>query len=209
MIHPTRSNGAVFKGLKIGLLGGSFNPAHEGHLAMSLYALKRLGLDQIWWLVSPQNPLKSRREMAPLARRLSEARALLKGQKRILATGIEAELGARYTYQTLAALRRRMPEARFVWLMGSDNLRQIPRWARWATLFETVPIAVFRRFGYVCGRGIGKAATRFASAWQPLASASKLGSQKPPAWLALDNRRNLLSGTFLRRRGFLKRRKED
>ena len=134
----------VFADLKIGLLGGSFNPAHDGHLAMSLYALKRLGLDQIWWLVSPQNPLKSAAEMIPLARRMEQSMRLA-AHPRLIVTSIESALGTRYTADTLRVLKKRFPRTRFVWLMGADNLRQIPCWKDWQDIFHAVPVAVFRR----------------------------------------------------------------
>src|ERR1700733_917906 len=118
MINPGPHSGHAFAGLRIGLFGGSFNPAHGGHLAMSLYALKRMGLDQIWWLVSPQNPLKPERGMLPLAERLQRARALARHPK-IIVSAIEAQLGTRYTVDTLRVLRTRFPAARFVWLMGA------------------------------------------------------------------------------------------
>src|SRR5690242_8506315 len=108
---------------RIGLLGGSFNPAHGGHLHISRLALARLGLDQVWWLVSPQNPLKPAEGMAPFDERLRQAAAVAAADKRIRVSSIEADLGTTFTADTLAALRRRFPRARFVWLMGSDNLR--------------------------------------------------------------------------------------
>ena len=119
---------------RIGLLGGSFNPAHEGHLHVSQEALKRLRLDGVWWLVSPQNPLKTRVGMASFADRLAGARDLLRGHPRIAASGIEARLGTRYTVDTLDRLVTRTG-CRFVWLIGADNLAQLPRWRRWRKLF--------------------------------------------------------------------------
>ncbi|MBO0712928.1 MAG: nicotinate-nicotinamide nucleotide adenylyltransferase, partial [Acetobacteraceae bacterium] len=117
---------------RIGLLGGSFNPAHGGHLHVSLLALRHLALDEIWWLVSPQNPLKPADGMAPFANRLEQARRVAAEHPRIRVTDLENRLGAsRYTADTLQALRRRFPRLRFVWLMGGDNLVQIPRWQRW------------------------------------------------------------------------------
>src|SRR6185437_14156158 len=141
-LHPYM--GPVFAHMKIGLLGGSFNPAHEGHLAMSLYALKRLGLRQVWWLVSPQNPLKPSKGMAPFAQRLEQARQLTH-DPRIVVTDIEAQLGTRYTVDTLRELRRHFPHTHFVWLMGADNMEQMPRWRRWPQIFMQVPVAIFRR----------------------------------------------------------------
>jgi nicotinate-nucleotide adenylyltransferase len=136
------------KGYSIGLLGGSFNPAHGGHRRMSLAALERLGLDEVWWLVSPQNPLKPVAGMAPLAARIASARKVAR-HPRIRPTAIEAELGTQLTIDTLQALRRRFPQVRFLWLMGSDNLLQFHRWAAWRAIARTVPIVVMARPLYV------------------------------------------------------------
>lgn len=136
------------KGYSVGLLGGSFNPAHGGHRRMSLAALERLGLDEIWWLVSPQNPLKPVAGMAPLAVRIASARKIAR-HPRIRPTAIEAELGTQLTVDTLQALRRRFPQVKFLWLMGSDNLLQFHRWAEWRTIARTVPIVVMARPLYV------------------------------------------------------------
>ncbi|MBV9833149.1 MAG: nicotinate-nicotinamide nucleotide adenylyltransferase, partial [Alphaproteobacteria bacterium] len=123
MRHPPRLTDR-----RIGLLGGSFNPAHEGHVHISLEALKRLDLDEVWWLVSPQNPLKAANGMASLADRMEGARSVTATHPRLRVTDLERKLGTRYTIDTVRALRRRHPHARFVWLMGADNLRQLPRW---------------------------------------------------------------------------------
>ncbi len=132
---------------KIGLLGGSFNPAHGGHRRISLFALDALGLDEVWWLVSPGNPLKPKAGMAPLAARLDSAVRQAR-KARIVPTAIERELGTRYTIDTLAKLRARYPKHRFVWLMGSDNLVQFSQWRRWRDIARTMPIAVIARPGY-------------------------------------------------------------
>lgn len=134
-------------GPRIGLLGGSFNPAHGGHRRISLFARAELDLDEVWWLVSPGNPLKPAKGMAPLASRLASA---LEQARRapIRVTAIERELGTRYTADTLAALTQRFPRHRFVWLMGSDNLAQLHRWRDWRRLARTMPIAVIARPGY-------------------------------------------------------------
>jgi len=148
------------KALKtVGLLGGSFNPAHGGHRRISLFALAALGLDEVWWLVSPGNPLKPKAGMAPLAARLASARRQARGA-RIVPTAIERELGTVYTIDTLRALRRRYPKVRFVWLMGSDNLAQLHRWRDWRAIARTMPIAVIARPGYD-----GAAAASPAAAW--------------------------------------------
>ena len=132
---------------RTGLLGGSFNPGHRGHRRISVETLRRLGLDEIWWLVSPGNPLKSEKGMAPLAARLISARRAAR-RAPIRTTAIEAELGTRYTIDTLRALVRRYPRRRFVWLMGAGNLAQFHRWRDWRKIARTVPIAVVTRPGY-------------------------------------------------------------
>ena len=201
MIKPHLRNGQAFSGLTIGLLGGSFNPAHDGHLAMSLYALKQLGLDQVWWLVSPQNPLKSSDDMATLERRKQSAQKLAL-HPRLSVTCIESELGTRYTADTLRMLKRRFPGVRFVWLMGADNLRQIPHWKDWQTIFRVVPVAVFHRPGFAAGRGIGNAAIRFGKSLQNASKGKIIAhlSQKGlPAWTLLDNKLNYISATKIRK----------
>lgn len=135
------------RGPLTGLLGGSFNPAHGAHRAVSLAAIKALGLDEVWWLVSPGNPLKPKAGMAPLAARVRSARAQAR-RAPISVTAIERELGTRYTIDTLRALKRRYPKRRFVWLMGSDNLAQLHLWRDWRGLAREMPIAVVARPGY-------------------------------------------------------------
>lgn len=130
-----------------GLLGGSFNPAHGGHRAISLMAMDALGLDELWWLVSPGNPLKPRAGMASLPSRLASAQAMAR-RSRIRATAIERELGTRYTVDTLRALVRRHPHHRFIWLMGADNLAQFHQWKDWRAIARLMPIAVIARPGY-------------------------------------------------------------
>jgi nicotinate-nucleotide adenylyltransferase len=146
---------------RIGLLGGSFNPAHEGHRHVAEAVRRALRLDEVWLLVSPGNPLKPRAGMAPLAQRLASARAVADG-RRIIATDIEAALGTSYTLDTLAALRRRFPRARFIFVIGADNLVQLPRWQGWARLAAATPIAVLPRPGWTRPALAGKAAHRLA-----------------------------------------------
>jgi nicotinate-nucleotide adenylyltransferase len=195
-LHPR--SGAAFADMKVGLLGGSFNPAHDGHLAMSLYALKQLGLDQIWWLVSPQNPLKMTKDMAPLAKRMSYAKKIA-AHPRLRVTDIEAYLGMRYTADTLKTLKSRFPRVHFVWLMGADNLRQIPRWQNWQNIFRTVPVAVFRRPTYPAGRGLGQAAIMFNKTWLHPTQGKLLLHCDRPAWIMLDNKLNYNSATKIRK----------
>jgi nicotinate-nucleotide adenylyltransferase len=130
-----------------GLLGGSFNPAHGGHRSISLLAMQTLGLEELWWLVSPGNPLKPREGMAPLTARLASARKQARGT-RIRATAIERELGTRYTIDTLTKIVRRYPDRRFIWLMGADNLAELHRWREWRRIALLMPIAVIARPGY-------------------------------------------------------------
>jgi nicotinate-nucleotide adenylyltransferase len=130
-----------------GLLGGSFNPAHGAHRRISVLAMDALGLDEMWWLVSPGNPLKPARGMAPLSARVRSARAQAR-RAPITVTAIERELGTRYTIDTIRALKRRFPKRRFVWLMGADNLAQFDRWKDWRGIARELPIAVIARPGY-------------------------------------------------------------
>lgn len=197
MMHITPHSGSSVAGQRIGLLGGSFNPAHQGHRSVSLFALKRLKLDQIWWLVSPQNPLKSKQGMASLADRLRNARKTA-AHPRIHVTDLESQLGTFYTIDTLKALRQRFPTTDFVWLMGADNLQQIPKWRSWQDIFMSVPVAVFRRPAYAAGRRLGKAVLRFDRFWRSVRQGHQLAGSKPPAWLVLDNVLNGMSATQVR-----------
>lgn len=190
-------SGPAWRGRKVGLLGGSFNPAHDGHRHISLWALKALGLDYVWWLVSPQNPLKSASGMAPQAERVAGAR-LAARHPRILPTGIETALGTRFTADTLTALRRRFPQTRFVWLMGADNLAQIPRWKAWRRIFETVPIAVFARPGYGVSALGGLAARRYARRRVAPRRARGLTGRQPPVWTLMRNPLHAASSTAIR-----------
>lgn len=184
--------------LKIGLLGGSFNPPHAGHLAISHHAWTQLGLDCVWWLVSPQNPLKSTHDMASLAQRVSAACALTRHKPWVHVTDIELFLGTRFTVETLIALQKRLPRARFLWLMGADNLQNLPRWERWETLASLVPFAVFRRPSYPSGLQRGKASDRFARGFIPACQARRLWKQPLPAWTIFDNKLSPLSSTMIR-----------
>jgi nicotinate-nucleotide adenylyltransferase len=188
-----RAPGAVKAGLRIGLLGGSFNPAHRGHLHASKVALKQLKLDYVWWLVSPRNPLKKEKDLAPLARRIRAAKKCAR-DKRIRVSDIEKALGTRYTVETLAALKRRFPKVHFVWLMGSDNLVQLPRWRRWKRIFALVPVAVVPRPGTANKARHSKAARFFARSRVP---AGKL-PLKAPGWTILSARGVAASATRIR-----------
>ncbi|MDF1750528.1 MAG: nicotinate-nucleotide adenylyltransferase [Alphaproteobacteria bacterium] len=186
--------------MTVGLLGGSFNPAHDGHLHISREALKRLNLDQVWWMVSPQNPLKSESGMAGFEERFRSAKAMAQ-DPRIRVTDIERRLGTRQTAETLTKLTKMLPEIRFIWLMGADNLLQIHRWHRWTKIFTTVPLAVFARPTYDSRALAGQAAARFARAHLPDRFASTLAYRTPPAWVFLAIRRHAASATAIRASG--------
>ncbi|MGH6944427.1 MAG: nicotinate-nucleotide adenylyltransferase [Geminicoccaceae bacterium] len=183
--------------LRVGLLGGSFDPAHEGHRAISLEALRRLRLDRVWWLVSPHNPLKPAGSTASLDDRLASARAVA-DHPRIRALDLERRLGTRYSVDTMRALRKRS-RARFVWLIGADLLAQLPRWHAWRTLVGLVPIAVLDREPYSYRALAGQAAQRYASRRRPEREAAILAERRPPAWVFLRARRHKASSTAIRR----------
>jgi len=184
--------------MRIGLLGGSFNPAHAGHRHIADAALRLLRLDQVWLMVSPGNPLKHAAGMAPLAKRLASARAIGDG-RRIIATDIERALGTRYTQDTLAVLRQRFPRARFVWLMGADNLEQFPRWRGWDGIARTTQIAVLPRPTYTHRALAGQAARRWHSRRIPARAAALLAVLPSPSWVFLPVRQHGLSATQIRR----------
>jgi nicotinate-nucleotide adenylyltransferase len=193
-------------GMRIGLFGGTFDPPHEAHLAATLLALKRLRLDRVWWLVTPGNPLKDTRNLAPLTERLAAARALTR-HPRIDVSGIEAVINTRYTYDTIAWLINRCPGVRFVWIMGADNLRSFHRWQNWRGIASIVPIVVVDRLGpslYAAASPAGQALAKFRI---PETIAESLPSRRPPAWAFLHGLKSPLSSTALRakRRGTLGR----
>jgi nicotinate-nucleotide adenylyltransferase len=192
--HWLRPPGPVSRGLQVGLLGGSFNPPHEGHLHASEIALKRLGLDYVWWLVAPQNPLKPAKGMAPLHERFRKAKGFAT-HPRIVVTDLEDAFGTRYTIDTLAALCRRFPGVRFVWLMGSDNLETFGHWRRWSDIVRRIPIAVVTRPGTILASLHAKAFVRFPGARR----ANKgIAQARPPAITVVDGPRNTQSSTALR-----------
>ncbi|MHA7820578.1 MAG: nicotinate-nucleotide adenylyltransferase [Erythrobacter sp.] len=164
--------------MRTGLLGGSFNPAHGGHRRITLFSIEALGLDEAWWLVSPGNPLKPKKGMAPLGARLRSAYNQAR-RAPIVPTAIEEMLGTRFTVDTLRALRIRYPKRDFVWLMGSDNLAQFHRWKHWRTIARTMPIAVIERPGYNA-----KAMTSPAMAWLRRYTVSAAGFRKRGKWSA-------------------------
>ena len=187
-------------GMRIGLLGGSFNPPHEGHALITRLALRRLRLDRVWWLVTPGNPLKSQGELAALQKRVEAARRLVAGP-RVVVTDIEARIGARYTYETLAWIKRRAPSVHFVWIMGADNLRQFDRWRHWRAIADLVPIVVVDRPGSTL-RAISSRGGAALARWRaPERDAARFATMTPPALLYLHGRRSELSSTALRRTG--------
>lgn len=182
---------------RIGLLGGSFNPAHGAHRAISLLALRALALDEVWWLVSPGNPLKPQAGMAPLSARLARARAVAR-RAPIRVTAIEARLRTRYTVDTLRKLVRRYPRHRFIWLMGGDNLHQFDRWKNWRGIARTMPIAVVARPGYD-GRADGSSAIGWLRRFvRPASQSSEWTNWRPPALVLLRFRPDPRSATLLR-----------
>ncbi len=187
---------------RIGLLGGSFNPAHDGHLHISRMALSRLRLDAVWWLVSPGNPLKPRAGMAPFDARLDFARRVTARDPRIRVLDLENRWKVRLTAKTLARMRQRFPQVDFVWLMGADNLKQLPSWHRWREIVRGMPIAVFDRAPYSKGALAGRAARRFARYRIPTKAAGILARQTPPSWVFLPIRRHSASATAIRARGW-------
>jgi nicotinate-nucleotide adenylyltransferase len=181
--------------MRIGLLGGSFNPAHEAHREISLTALKRLGLDRVWWLVTPGNPLKDPSKLATPESRVEAAREMAR-HPRIEVTGFAG--GSAYTIDLLAELKRRFPGVNFVWLMGADNLAQIHRWRAWEEIFAAVPIAVLDRPGLRLKARASKAAQRFALYQVDESDAGGLTRLEPPAWTILSHRLSGVSSTALR-----------
>lgn len=184
---------------KIGILGGSFNPAHDGHREISLAALAGLGLDEVWWLVAPQNPLKSSAGMASFAARMAEAKRVAH-HPRIRVTDLEQRFGTRYTADTLRHLTRKFANIRFVWLMGADNLAGMDQWKDWQQIFHLVPIAVFDRPTYTYRALAAKAARRFACFRAREQAARTLVTSPPPAWTFVHHRLNPISATEIRRR---------
>jgi len=186
-------------GRRVGLLGGSFNPAHDGHVRISAIARARLGLDRVWWLVSPQNPLKSGGDLADLARRAAAARALARPGY-IEVTTLEAAIGARYTIETVTFLRRRYPDVRFVWLMGADNLAIFHRWRAWRAIARTMPIAVIDRPGTGFPAAASRVARLLARRRLDEADAPALATASPPAWLIIHGPLSPQSSTAIRAR---------
>jgi len=182
--------------MKIGLFGGSFNPPHAAHRAACLLAMKRLGLDRVWWLVTPGNPLKDTRRLPSLPARIAAARRMAH-HPRIDVTGVEAQIGTRYSFETIAWLVRRCPGVHFVWMMGADNLASFHRWRNWRGIAALVPVAVIDRGG--TARALASpAAHRLAGARLPESAAKALPLRRPPAWIFLHGIKSTLSSSSLR-----------
>ena len=186
-------------GMRVGLLGGSFNPAHEGHAHVARTALARLGLDRVIWLVSPQNPLKQGHASASLAERMAGARRMASGP-RMIVSDLEARLGSRYTLDVVRTLRARHPGVRFVWLMGADNLASFHLWRGWQAIVRLVPICIVARPGWALAGRFSPMAKRFAWARRPASEARRLPQLRPPAWIYLTAPLNFASSTAIRAR---------
>ncbi|MEM6679231.1 MAG: nicotinate-nucleotide adenylyltransferase [Pseudomonadota bacterium] len=196
MFHP---DPLALPGQRIGLLGGSFDPPHEGHAHITRWGLRTFGLDAVWWIVTPGNPLKLHGPAA-MARRLAACRALIR-HPRVHVTDIEARLGSRYTADTLQQLMRRYPSVRFVWLMGADNLAGVHRWDRWDWIMDHVPVGVLARPGEQLRAGLSPAVRRYSEARLPQHAARRLALGPTPRWALLTGAMSGASSTALRTRG--------
>jgi nicotinate-nucleotide adenylyltransferase len=186
------------KGLAVGLFGGSFNPPHAGHALVAEIALRRLALDQLWWMVTPGNPLKSARELAPLAERIAQSEKIAKNPK-IKVTAFEAAHHVRYTADTLALVKARNPGVEFVWIMGADSLRDFHRWQRWREIVLTFPIAVIDRPGATLSFLSSVVAKTFDYARVDEGDAPLLARMRAPAWTFIHGPRSSLSSTAIRK----------
>lgn len=196
MFHP---GPIATPGQRVGVLGGSFDPPHAGHVHITLWALRRLGLDRVWWLVSPVNPLKPAGP-AEIERRLQACRALVR-HPRVTVTDIERHLSSRFTADTLAHLSRRYGGVRLVWLMGADNLRGFHHWDRWDWIMRNYPVAVLARPGEQLRAGLSPAARRFSDRRLPQGAAHGLGRGGRARWVLLTGRMSEDSSTAIRARG--------
>ncbi len=200
--HPFRIPGITElppsgRGMRIGLFGGSFNPIHDGHRLVVEETLRRLELDALWVLVTPGNPLKSHKELAPLAERVIAARHLL-DDPRVKVTGFEAAHGFTYSWQTVRFLTQSMPDRRFVWIMGADNLVDFQRWERWRDIAAMVPMAVYVRPGSSRRAPVSMAASYLARWRVDEDDAPRLASLRAPAWVYLHGRQSTLSSSAIR-----------
>ena len=187
------------RGLRVGLLGGSFDPPHQGHVLITRRALRRFDLDFVWWLVTPGNPLKEDGPAA-LERRLAACRKLVQ-HPRVVVTGIEARLGTRYTFNTLKRLGEIYSDVNFMWLMGADNMAGFHRWDNWRGIMETMPVGVLSRPDEQLAAGLSRTAQVYASARRPVAEARALVMQPAPAWTLVNGPMLEISSTGLRNSG--------
>ena len=184
-------------GMRVGLYGGSFNPAHDGHAHVAETARKRLGLDRVIWLVSPQNPLKSSRDTAPLAERMAGVRRQARDRGMVV-SDVESRMGSQYTIDTVRALKARFPGVKFVWIMGADSLATFHRWRGWTQIMRELPVAVISRPWASLRSRFSPTARRFAFARRPAAQAALLPDEAAPAWVYLHGPLNFASSTALR-----------
>lgn len=189
----------VAPGLRVGIMGGSFNPPHDGHVLISHSALRRLRLDQLWWVVTPGNPLKETGDLPTLDDRIAACRAMVQ-DSRIKVTGFEADLGTPYTAATLAFLTWRYRAVRFVWIMGADNLASFHRWQHWREIMKMMPMAVIDRPGWRHAALASKAALAYRRAYVPESQAAELPDMRPPAWTLITGPLSPQSSTALRAR---------
>jgi nicotinate-nucleotide adenylyltransferase len=184
-------------GMTVGLFGGSFNPPHAGHVLLAEIALRRLRLDQLWWIVTPGNPLKSARELKPLSERLTACEKITE-DPRIKVTAFEAAHRIRYTLDTLTVVKQRNPDAHFVWLMGADNLMNFHHWQNWQQIALTFPIAVIDRPGATLSYISSKMAKTFDYARVDEDDSTRLALMKAPAWTFIHGPRSSLSSSAIR-----------
>jgi len=185
-----------FDGMKIGLFGGSFNPPHAGHALLARTLQTQLNLDLVWWLVSPQNPLKQEKPAAENTR--IKACQQIAGSHKTYVSNVETMLGTSYTADTIARLKAKYPNVHFVWAMGADSLRHVHRWRNWQEIFNQVPVAVYPRPGETSAAGLAPAAQYFAQARRPASAAAQLATQNAPAWILLEGATNASSSTSIR-----------
>lgn len=188
------------RGMAIGLFGGSFNPPHEGHLLVAETAMRKLGLDQLWWMVTPGNPLKSHRELAPLSRRIAACEAMIK-DPRIKVTAFEKSLGTAFTAKTLSMIKAKNPLAHFVWIMGADNLETFHQWKNWREIARQFPMAIVDRPGATLSFLSSKTAQVLKRARIDEDDGKSLPRRRAPAWVFLHGPRSTLSSTALRKAG--------
>jgi nicotinate-nucleotide adenylyltransferase len=184
-------------GQRIGLFGGSFNPAHRGHMMVALYALKRLKLDWVWWLVSPQNPLKDTKETGEYSSRVADTKKIAR-HPRFVVTDLEKQIGSRNTAQSLAALSTAMKNAQFVWIMGADSFADLDRWKNWTHIASTLPLATLARPGYSMRALGGQAANRYSKSRVPNEQVGILAKRAAPAWVFVSMPLRQESSTAIR-----------